>query len=171
MIAVYVLLALILAGLLTHRLIPAIFISSKSMPTETLKGRHNDWPWPLRWIPRRWSAFISKKYPILIIGKSRKPVLDIIEVDGVEKIVPRRDANGAVIMQYDIPRPGNWNFCWPLYISITFKNGFHIRIGIRKDYHDPMDGGYWTLSIGGHKVPVLAAMEEIYDSFYNRYCR
>ncbi len=77
------------------------------------EGPHRDWPWPLSYIPRRWTAWESTKLPVKLLGT----------VGEDEHL--------------DIPKPGKWVLAWPLYFAITTKNLFHFRVGLaRYDFVD-----------------------------------
>ena len=73
-------------------------------------GPHNDWPWPFRYIPRKWTAIASSHPPKKLFGP----------------------ASGNI----DIPQPGSWVLAFPPYFAVTTKNHWHTRLGIRYDYND-----------------------------------
>ncbi len=80
-------------------------------------GRHDDWIWPFRYIPRSWTAFRSDISPVKIAGT----------------------AAGHL----DIPERGRWVLAGveklkiPVYFAITTSTGLHFRIGLfRYDYVD-----------------------------------
>lgn len=80
-------------------------------------GRHDDWPWPFSYIPRRWTAFDSDIPPVKLCGTETDPHLDI-------------------------PEQGKWVIAGvgeiklPLYFALTTNSGWHFRIGIRYDFLD-----------------------------------
>ncbi len=79
-------------------------------------GPHNDWPWPFRYIPRRWTAWNSEKPPTRLLGS----------------------ATGHL----DITPTGTWALTWPPYLTLRTRKGWHFRIGIRYDYTDH----YYTIT-------------------------
>ena len=87
-------------------------------------GRHEDWPWPFRWIRREWHSFSWKRRPVKILGNTEKGD------------------------HLDIPKPGKWVIAgvgWipiPVFFAIQTKNRRYLRIAlIRYDYEDK----YYTI--------------------------
>lgn len=72
--------------------------------------RHDDWPWPFKYIPRSITTF-SGKPPRLIAGTA--------------------DPNGHL----DITAPGTWALCWPPYFTARSQSGWYVGVGDRWDYN------------------------------------
>jgi hypothetical protein len=76
-------------------------------------GRHTDWPWPLSYIPRSWTAVESQRKPVQVLGTVGKGE------------------------NLDVPKPGRFTLAWPPYFAVTGPRGIHFRIGVaRYDYVD-----------------------------------
>lgn len=120
--------ALVLASMISWRLVPAVFISESKIENPVLKGRHNDWWVVFRWVPRRLNALIGKpwKAPHKLLGTNNR-------ADGHQ----------------DVPAPGTWSICWPPHFAILTKAGMLWGLGVRPDY-DP-NGKYYTLRACRHK--------------------
>lgn len=73
-------------------------------------GRHDDWPWPFKYIPRSWTAWSSPNAPRKLLG------------------------NAPSSEHLDITPPGTWALAWPLYLTFRTKGGWHFRSGFRYDY-------------------------------------
>ena len=76
-------------------------------------GRHEDWVWPLKYIPRSWTSWSSINPPRQLLGSS-----------------------SLFGKHLDITEPGTWAVCWPLYVTFRTKSGWHFRSGLRYDYED-----------------------------------
>jgi hypothetical protein len=126
-----ILLALVVVSILSWKLKWAVFVKDEDLPNETLKGKHNDWWWFMKWIPRKFNAFLGGRGdPKQLLGTN-------------DKIV-----NGKLIQ--DVPAVGTWCLSWPFHFVILTKKEFLFGIGVRRDYYgdDPqMDDGqeYYTL--------------------------
>ena len=90
-----------------------------------VSGYHSDWIWPLRFVPRSWTA-IHGAPPHKSLGTT--PLEDV-------------EFNGAMFRYPPpIPPPGCWHLTtWPPYIGISTRSGWHLRIGFR---YDDIDGYY-----------------------------
>ena len=96
-------------------------MSKKCLPEWLKNAKHDDYIWPLCYIPRSWNAFCSgmfSKVPKLLFGNGR------------------RSRWQGKIYPLAVPAPGQWVLCWPLYFAFTTKKGFHVRIGARYDKYD-----------------------------------
>lgn len=154
MIILYILVGLIIVNAVSWRLKPALLVRPENLPTKTLNGKHDDWWWFLRWLPRRTTAFVNSKnskfwYPVQICGSNHRFLID----DYLKRAVK---LNGQKIIVCDVPDKGTWSLSWPLHLAIHTKSGRLFRAGIfRKDYNDPYPptkGGYWTfLAFAFHK--------------------
>lgn len=74
-------------------------------------GKHDDWVWPLSYIPRHWTAFEGKP-PRQLAGSA--------------------DPNGHL----DITARGTWSLAWPFHFTFYTHGGWMFAIGIRYDYND-----------------------------------
>jgi hypothetical protein len=100
-------------------------------------GRHGDWIWPLRYIPRRWTA-VSGDPPRETLGSTP---LTLAESEGKRFHYPQ-----------PIPPRGRWHFTlWPTYFGVSTRSGWHFRIGIR---YDDVDGYYNWPSLTIKKLPI-----------------
>ena len=107
--------AVLVASIVSWRLRPALFTSKAKLPA-ILLGNHEDW-WPfLRWVPRRLTAFIGGRDPVQLLGTN-----------------PRDH-------HQDVPAAGTWCLSWPFHAAALIKTRL-FGFGIRRDYVD----GYWTL--------------------------
>lgn len=94
-------------------------MSKDCLPEHIKNGKHTDYPWPLKWVPRRWTSFcwpVPKKLAgnqILTIYKAK---------DGSVFAAPK-----------PIPRPGEWQFSRPFYVAFTTKSRWSFRLGARWD--------------------------------------
>jgi hypothetical protein len=95
----------------------AVLVSRDKRPA-ILNERHSDWPLFFAAIPRAWTAWISDRPPVRLLGTER------------------------VEDHLDIPEPGKWVLAFPPYAAVTLRNGWHARIGLRYDYVD----GYYQPS-------------------------
>lgn len=95
---------------------------------EILNKRHTDWPWPLSYIPRRWTA-CDWGVPVLVMGNQRET---------------REDAASHTAGPAPVGEAGSWQLSLfpkapgplkhiPTYFAFTLKNGWHFRIGARWD--------------------------------------
>lgn len=99
---------------------------------EHLRGkRHNDFPWPLKWVPRGWTAFKWGK-PRLVSGYVN-PWHHAEQDDLVQ-------AFGDGPHPKPITSPGTWQLSrfpggpwWAWYFAFTTRGGTHFRIGARWD--------------------------------------
>jgi len=73
-----------------------------------LRTNHTDWPKPLSWVPRRWTAWIGPA-----------PTLADVIVGQVTELKP-------------IPKNGEW-YVLRGYMASTTKEGIHDRLGWRYD--------------------------------------
>ena len=96
------------ASIVVWKLRWAVFLPDNRLPPILMRS-HADWPVGLKWIPRRWFAWLG---------------------EGPTKIA------GSATGNYDITAPGTWAVCFPLFLSFRFRNGWHGRIGFRWDYVD-----------------------------------
>jgi hypothetical protein len=82
------------------------------------EGRHDDWKWPLKLIPRRWTAVESNKPPIKLFGTA------------------------PADKHLDVPEPGTWVVAWPPHWAWTTKEIDINRVSLaRYDYN----GGYYQI--------------------------
>jgi len=95
---------------------------ASALPPHLKTKLHNDWIFPLCYIPRAWTAFKLGGFPILIKGYN-------INYWG--------NFEG-----HSFPHPiqnklkGKWcsfQLCLPLFISITVYNGYYFYCGFRYD--------------------------------------
>ncbi len=77
-------------------------------------GNHSDWMFPFCYIPRRWTAWESTRFPIRLLGNT--PI-------GPKGPKP-------------IPERGYWHVSWPPYFAFQTRSGWHGRIGVRFDNID-----------------------------------
>src|SRR5215471_3472334 len=94
-------------------------VSLRRIQKHKVSGRHSDWLWPLRSVPRRWTV-MSGNPPRRTLGTT--PLV-------------RAEFNGEQFRYPPpIPPPGRWHFTiWPLYFGMTTHAGWHFRIGVRYD--------------------------------------
>jgi hypothetical protein len=147
-----VLAVLVVASILSWKLKPAIFVKEEDLPAEALKGKHNDWPPLMRWIPRRWSSLVGgrTKYPIQLFGSNKRILRDGITGEPVLY-------NDKMVIQQDVPDRGTWCLSWPFHFAALTQKGMLYGLGVRKDYFgdDPDtsdDDDYWTLRVCRHKL-------------------
>lgn len=88
-----------------------------------LNLRHNDYLWPMSYIPRSWTAWISNKPPRQLLGSNPPD------------------------HHTDIPLDGTWSLAWPLHFAITLKSGLFFHMGLRFDYND----SYYNIDINWPK--------------------
>ena len=106
---------LALASMISWGLVPALFVRSVS---PMLDGRHDDWPWIFKYIPRRWSAFTAGRgEPKQILG------------------------NNPEWHNQDIPAKGTWCVSWPLHFVARSQENLTLAFGVRYDYN----GRFYTL--------------------------
>lgn len=79
-----------------------------------LKTRHEDWPKPLSWVPRRWTCYVGPA----------PTMTDVID--------------GNVTEMRPIPKNGEW-YVIRGYMASTTQEGIHNRVGFRYDDVDD----YW----------------------------
>ena len=107
---------------------------------------HNDWPWPLKWVPRRWTSFyLGRKAPVKVLGSQREMVV----APGFDRAGPKPIPE---IGAWQLTRfPGLWApFRWiPLYFAVTFKSGRHFRLGLFR--WDDVDGYFTVFTIATRK--------------------
>ena len=115
------LILLTIISMATWRLKWAVLVSQDDLPTDTLKGRHNDWWWILKYIPRSISSFVCYK-------KDKKP----------KQIL----GSNPDWHNQDVPAHGTWCLSWPLHFVFRTQKNFLFALGIRFDYHD---GEYYTI--------------------------
>ena len=113
-------------------------VSTHRIHKHKISGRHDDWPWPLSSVPRRWTA-VSGNPPRKTFGTTP---------------LTRAEFNGR---QFRYPKPippaGRWHFTiWPLYFGMTTHSGWHFRLGVR---YDDIDGYYsWpSVTLKRYKAP------------------
>jgi hypothetical protein len=93
----------------------SIRIIPENLPT----GRHTDWPFFLRWVPRRWTILRGVP-PRRWLGTT--PLAQAIFHGAIYEYPP------------PIPPRGFWHVVrWPLYFAFQTNGGWHGRIGIRFD--------------------------------------
>lgn len=117
-VGVWVLLMLAFS-IVTWRLRWAVLVHPDLLPP-VLLTRHIDWPLPFRWVQRRWLAWLGG-LPKKMWG----------------------NADGHL----DITAPGTWAFCWPAFVTLRTRGGWHARAGLRYDYND----AYYQLSATAKK--------------------
>ena len=134
-----------LSALVTWGIVPALFCKNSSVPKD-LQGNHDDWWWPLRWVPRRWLIGLNDissrhRYPKQLLGNNRRVYIRV--VDG--KVYPVHDWKGRPVLQQDVPgdgyywKAGYWCLSWPLnfaWVFSLFGNWWLLRLGLRKDYNN-----------------------------------
>jgi hypothetical protein len=96
-------------------------------------GPHTDWPWPFRFIPRKWTA--------------------------VPSTTPPKQLAGNTTGNLDVPKPGEWTVAWPPYVAYTSPSGLHFRLGARFDYNDAyyQIPAFTVKRIGEKKAPEAGA--------------
>jgi hypothetical protein len=105
-------------SIISWRLRWAIFIPAKKLPP-ILQGKHSDWWFFFKWIPRRINAFMSSRgEPVQLFGSN------------------------PLDHHQDVPAQHSWCLSWPCHLAIRFKNVM-IAIGWRFDYVDL----YYTLRL------------------------
>lgn len=114
-----------------------------------LDKKHNDWPWPFKWVPRRWTAVLWGP-PKMKWGNQKKRRKTVEMTYWSPK--PIGEPNSWQISTYPYA-PGRWKRI-PIYFawsgSVDKKGEFrHYRIGLRYDDID----GYATWSIATRKYP------------------
>lgn len=96
-------------------------MSDKCLPVFLKRARHDDWPWPLRYIPRAWTSFCGNP-PDKLLGNQFETAVDW--------------KGKVVLYPKPIPPPGQWQISWPPYVAVTLKNRWHFRAGVRWDDTD-----------------------------------
>lgn len=97
------------------------------LPQHLVGKKHDDWIWPLRWVPRSWTSFCGKP-PDKLLGNQIEVAT---EIEGVVYVYPK-----------PIPPPGQWQISYPPYIAATLKNRWHFRLGAR--WNDAPGEAYYT---------------------------
>ena len=133
-------------SIITWRLKWAVFVKDKDLPAEAIKGKHDDWWFFIKWIPRGLNAFINKKddykhrLPKILFGNNER-IIKLWSEDGVYLYY---------IINTRVPDPGTYNICWPFSIAWTTKKFKYRRFGITLDYFgddpNPVNrDNYWVL--------------------------
>lgn len=94
-------------------------MSKECLPEHLRDALHDDWKWPLSYVPRAWSAFCGDG-PVVHGWKDPIPVPDT-------KRWHLRDVDGS----------------WRPYFAFTTKGGWHFRTGFRWDDVDK----YYNLNL------------------------
>lgn len=129
-------------------------MSNKCLP-DSLKGKpHNDWFWPLSYVPRSWTARCGWAWPqppLLLIGKSGWEVSDhhmfghhtLEYFKKIRNILPIAKPGhlfvSAVLFLKFIPLP---------MLAWTFRNGDYVSLGIVR--WDDVDKYYDLMRVRAH---------------------
>lgn len=116
---------------------------------DILDKKHWDYPWPFKWIPRKWTA-VKWGPPKKLWGtqaRKRKPV-----GQAYWSPTPIGEASSWQISHYPMA-PGKWSK-FPLYFAVSFGNDRsrwyrHFRVGLRYDDVDK----YSTWSVATRRYP------------------
>ena len=147
-----------------HRPYPPAIWSSKTDKDIEWQPNHNDWLWPFKWVPRRWTAFPQGKAPKMIRGNqnyyntSQPGQQDsyIVDAGGVIANFKVEDS----FHPKPIPPSGQWQFSLsspvifgktiPVpYFAITFKT-FTFYVGMR--WSEGPSERYYNLGAGFKRV-------------------
>ena len=109
----------------------AVFVPADRLPPILLQP-HIDWPWPFRWVPRRWTTFVGMP-PRMLWGNA--PKIPHPWADG-------RGGGWETWIPKPIPDPGQWWIGTPPYLAFQTSGGWYFRIGFRYDDVDQ----YFTLA-------------------------
>ena len=130
----------------------AVLVPSSHRPV-ILNQTHHDWPWPLHWIRRSWTAFIGGT-PRKLLGNAPKrhcahTGFGVDQWGAPLKFcpafqVPIRECPTAFPLP--IPDRGQWWLGWPLFITLQLANRVHARLGFRYD-----EDGYYTITVQPYK--------------------
>ena len=93
-------------------------MSTGCLPAHLRTRRHDDWPWPLSYIPRAWTSYCHGRFqtpPLRLWGDTPLTVFP-----GTAWLYPK-----------PIPPPGHWHFADPVYFAATSRGGWHFRLGAR----------------------------------------
>jgi hypothetical protein len=113
------------------------------LPDHLKSKRHDDWGWwPIKEVPRRWTAFCGKNWPLpeLIAGDAGWRVSDWHRFQHFTK-----QELAGIAHKLDVPKPGHWVLLVTFYrgwlplpmFAWTSKKKFHIRLALaRWDYVD-----------------------------------
>lgn len=121
---------------------------------EKLRKRHDDWFWPVSYIPRGWTAKCGKRWPMppkLLLGNSGWTGADHNQMQ--HHTVEWLDKYGKVL---PIPKAGHWILTAAMYagwipvpmFAITWKNGDYFSIGLAR--WDNVDNYYDLFRVRAH---------------------
>ena len=117
-----------------------------------LQTRHTDWIWPLKWVPRWWTArcgWFWPAPPVLLLGRSGWNLDHYVR----DKMFQHHDFDyyGKIMHKLPIPAPGHWLLTavlWAHFLPLPmfaykFKNGHYFSLGIARwddvdNYYDLM---------------------------------
>lgn len=109
------------------------------LPPHLQGKRHDDWPWPLSYVPRAWTSFCR--------GSFARPPRKLWGTTASKFDFPR--LGWPFSYPQPIPKPGHWHAAWPPYFALTTSAGWHFRIGAR---YDDVDLYYTMPSIAFKKI-------------------
>ena len=97
-------------------------MGKKCLPESLRDAKHTDFPWPLKWVPRSWTAFCWDGPPTMLFGNQKE-----------KRIGPDGRLGPAPIGE-----PSSFQVSWPLYFAFSLgkkKDGKfrHFRVGFRWD--------------------------------------
>lgn len=133
-----------------------VLTMTNPLPPNLANRLHDDWPWPMSQIPRRWTAF-NWGLPKLLIGHGLNHVADFTTIWATEGQGSKATIGFVVVFGLRVPKPittpGSWQLSWypdapwwakPIawYFAISFarsrenKKFRTFRLGARYDNVD-----------------------------------